>query len=891
MIDSKYRDVVERASDAICIIQGGLVKYANPWLAGMYGGSVEELIDTPFINYIHPDDIPVVRDRYDRRMAGEQVPSIYQATLRRKDGSKLYAELNIGLVEYLGKPAELVIIRDITERKKLWLQQELNIKLLEIINKRGAKKEVIQEILVFIKEFSGCEAVGLRLKEGDDFPYYQTNGFITGHVEAENRLCAFDDGGEIIRDSLGDPVLECMCGNIIRGRFDPTKPFFTKGGSFWTNSTTELLASTTEDDRQARTRNRCNGEGYESVALIPLRLEGNVIGLLQLNDSRRDCFTADLIAYYEGIGQSVGIALAHQQMEEALRESEAKLKSIFNNVAAGVIITVNRVFTEVNQYLCDITGYSREELLNKSARMLYTTEEMFTSVGDERKKRMADKGAATLVTKWQRKDGGLIDVLINSTRLNPADKSSAITSVILDITKSKQAEEALRQSEERYRTILEVAIDGIAVHDIGGRMVEVNDSYCRMIGYTREELLTMSIPDIEAVEKPEETAQHVKKMAEQGYDRFETQHKCKDGKIIDLAVSATHIDVGGGQFFVSVRDITERRKAEETLRQSEQRYRDIFENAVAGIFRSSAEGRFITVNDAFARMFGFSDSSEIISEITDIDNQLYANPEDRKELARVLSNEGVVNSWEVKMRRRDGSDIWTSSTIHAVKDYSGKLLYLDGICIDITGRKRAEEERQQGYQRMQRGINGATKAIASISEARDPYTAGHQQKVAKLACAIAEELGFPQEKIEAIRVAGVLHDIGKINVPAEILSRPGKLSKIEMDMVKTHPRTGNDILETLELPWVICPIVLQHHERMDGSGYPSGLLGKDISIEAKILAVADVVEAMDSHRPYRPALGIDKALEEITENKGKLYDPDVVDACLKLFVEKGFEFE
>ncbi len=205
--------------------------------------------------------------------------------------------------------------------------------------------------------------------------------------------------------------------------------------------------------------------------------------------------------------------------------------------------------------------------------------------------------------------------------------------------------------------------------------------------------------------------------------------------------------------------------------------------------------------------------------------------------------------------------------------------------------QHAEEETKRYSQKLHELIEDVTKAIALTTELRDPYTSGHQQRVTRLACAIAKEMGLNEEMIKEIRVAGSLHDIGKMYIPSEILTKPGKLSKIEFDMIKTHPKAGYDILKTIEFPWPIAPIVLQHHERTDGSGYPSGLSAKDIFLEARILAVADVVEAMASHRPYRPAQGLDKALEEISQKRGGLYDPEVVDACLKLFTEKKFEFE
>lgn len=194
-------------------------------------------------------------------------------------------------------------------------------------------------------------------------------------------------------------------------------------------------------------------------------------------------------------------------------------------------------------------------------------------------------------------------------------------------------------------------------------------------------------------------------------------------------------------------------------------------------------------------------------------------------------------------------------------------------------------------EQLRKALYDIVRIIAKITEIRDPYTAGHQRRVFQLATAIAKKMNLPKDKIEAIQIAGLLHDIGKIGVPADILVKPGRLNEIEFALIKEHPRIGYEILQDVSFPWNIANIVLQHHERLDGSGYPQGLKDGEILFEARIIAVADVVEAMNSYRPYRPALSIDSALEEISKNKGKLYDKDVVDACLKLFKEEGFKIE
>ncbi len=193
--------------------------------------------------------------------------------------------------------------------------------------------------------------------------------------------------------------------------------------------------------------------------------------------------------------------------------------------------------------------------------------------------------------------------------------------------------------------------------------------------------------------------------------------------------------------------------------------------------------------------------------------------------------------------------------------------------------------------RLRAAMRGTVETMSRVVESRDPYTAGHQRRVAQLVRAMARARGFPGERVEAMYMAAIIHDLGKIGIPAEILSKPGRLTRIEFELIKTHPEVGADILHDVDFGWPLREAVLQHHERMDGSGYPRGLSGGSIAEEARILAVADVVEAMAAHRPYRPSLGIERALEEIETNRERLYDPQAVDACLQVFHEGGFEFD
>ncbi len=240
---------------------------------------------------------------------------------------------------------------------------------------------------------------------------------------------------------------------------------------------------------------------------------------------------------------------------------------------------------------------------------------------------------------------------------------------------------------------------------------------------------------------------------------------------------------------------------------------------------------------------------------------------------------------------RKGQKTPIDTRLEPIKNDGGSISGMVLAFTDITPRKRAEDELKKSWEQQKIAMEGTVQAIAYTIETRDPYTAGHQRRVTKLACLIGEVMRLSTDRIEGLRMSGELHDIGKIQVPAEILSKPGKISEAEYTIIKTHAQVGHDILKTIEFPWPVAKIVLQHHERMDGSGYPQGLKGERILLEARILAVADVIEAMATHRPYRPAMSIEEALNEISKNKGKLYDARVVEACLRVFKEKEFTFE
>jgi putative nucleotidyltransferase with HDIG domain len=270
------------------------------------------------------------------------------------------------------------------------------------------------------------------------------------------------------------------------------------------------------------------------------------------------------------------------------------------------------------------------------------------------------------------------------------------------------------------------------------------------------------------------------------------------------------------------------------------------------------------------------------------------HPDDMARLQQAVEAaiaDGTPYELELRAFRKDGETRLCVARGVAEMAPGGRPVHLFGSLQDITERKLVEEKLAKSYESLKKTLNDAINTMVKIVETRDPYTSGHQQKVAGLAIAIAREMKLEDARIDNLRTAAIIHDIGKMNVPSDILSRPGKLSDMEFSLIKTHAQGGYDIVKSMDFPCNVAKTVLQHHERLDGSGYPNHLKSEDTLLEAKILAVADVVEAMASHRPYRPALGIDKALEEISKNRGKLYDPDVADTCLELFNSGRFEFK
>lgn len=332
-----------------------------------------------------------------------------------------------------------------------------------------------------------------------------------------------------------------------------------------------------------------------------------------------------------------------------------------------------------------------------------------------------------------------------------------------------------------------------------------------------------------------------------------------------------------------VHDITDRKHAEAALRQSEARFRAVLEQSVVGVYVIQ-DGTVVYFNPRMREIFGYSPDEPVPA-----DPLAFVAPEAR-ELAAAQIRERLESrapaQYEIPALRKDGAPF--ALGVHAIAaDYAGRPAII-AVAQDITEKARAEGEAKKYLGRLEDALQATITVVSVMGEMRDPYTHGHERRVGEIAAAIAMEMGWDATRVEGVRIAGYLHDVGKMGVPSEILVKPSRLTAAEFALVKEHAQQSYEILKNVEFPWPVAEAAWQHHERMDGSGYPRGLDNGSILEEARILAVADTVEAMASHRPYRPGLGIERALAEIADKRGLTYDAGAADACLRLFREKGY---
>jgi len=607
---------------------------------------------------------------------------------------------------------------------------------------------------------------------------------------------------------------------------------------------------------------------------------------------------------YNGKKYVMGIAIDITERlitEEELKKSEEKYRSILENMQEGYFETdLAGNLTFVNESTCRDLGYSREELIGMNFRQ-YTDKEAAPKIF-QAFHNLYKTGEPLRQFHWEiiRKDGrrqyteGTI-----SLKRDSSGRPIGFTGVAHDITNRVLAEETIRQSEAKYRLLADHMKDQIWLMDLDLNMSYISPSVEKVLGYTLDDLQVMSLDqiltpssyqaamDFFSVELPKALAAPPSYVLNKS---LELEFRMKNGQTGWGEIKFSFIRDENGKP-VSIlgegRDVTERKQMEEALKRSEENFRRSLDESPLGVRIATIDGKTIYANKAILDIYGY----DTIEELQNTPLKERYTPESYagylERIQKRLHGELGPEEYEISIVRKDGQ----IRHLHVFR----KQIFWNGekqsqvIYEDITLRRQAEKRLTETLESLRQSIKITINVLGAASEAKDPYMAGHQRRVSDLARAIATEMKLPGEKIEAIRMAASIHDIGKISVPAEILCKPAMLNDLEFSLVKGHPQYGYEIIKNVESPWPLADIVRQHHERLNGSGYPLGLKENDILLEARIIAVADVVEAMISYRPYRPALELHCALEEIEKNAGILYDRRVVDACLRLFREKKYQ--
>jgi PAS domain S-box-containing protein len=593
-----------------------------------------------------------------------------------------------------------------------------------------------------------------------------------------------------------------------------------------------------------------------------------------------------------------------RQQNAALKESESaeKYRSLVENIRDVIYeLDSQGVVLYISPSVRDLLGFDPAEIVGKSfIDLAYKDDHNLMTEWFSELSKGTEKPSDCRVSN---KSGEIKWTRTNTRPIMEDGLFKGARGILIDVTAQRRAEETLRKSEEKYRWVLNNMADVITVMDMNLRFTYISPSIMRMRGYTAEEALAQTFEQVMTPESLEISAKVFEEemTLEAGGtadpDRIrsvEVEQYRKDGSIVLMEnhLSFLRDEAKKPVGIISVsHDITQRRRAEEALNKAKTLLDKTFASLNEAILIvDSSTRRIIACNHATEVIFGFGEKDLMgcntdILHVDKLSYDLFG-----QKLFPALDANGVFHT-EFQMRRKDGTVFPTENTVTEILDDSGHRTSVVSVVRDITDRKQAEVELQRTLDSLRKAIGATIQVMVSAVEARDPYTAGHQIREANLARAIATEMGLPPDTIEGLRMAGSIHDIGKLSIPAEILSKPTKLTNLEFSLIKEHSLKGYEMLKDVESPWPLAQIVYQHHERMDGSGYPGNLKGDEIIMEARILAVADVVEAMASYRPYRPAIGVEAALNEIEKNKGTLYDADAVNACLRLFQEKGFQLE
>lgn len=694
--------------------------------------------------------------------------------------------------------------------------------------------------------------------------------------------------------------------------------------------------------------------GITSMLDTVVEVSGKLIGLLCLEHvGRAHHWQPDEISFANRLADKIAVAVTNRQtreVQEALREREEERRMLFESSkdAFMTLASPDWRFTSCNPSALAMFGAKDEaDFVSRKPWDFSPERQPDGRLSAEKAREMIEiamrDGSHFFDWTHLRPGGEEFAATVLLTRLT-LKGSTLLNACVRDVTELRKARELVERRERYFRKLIEGSADAFFVIDRAGKLVYRSESGTRLTGHQTADVMGK---DLTTFVTPESLADARRAIGEaiahpERLSQAELRIVRADGKFLDVEATGRNQladpDVNG--IVVTARDISARKKAERKLRRVNRALKTLSAGNEAlvratdeaGLLNEMARilsevGGYAVAWVGYARddagrsvepmaCVGVEPGALLRPQVTWADNERGQSVMGRAirlgstQVARNVKSDPCFLPWRemlsacsvgsclgLPIRVAAGERPFGAIAIGAAEVDSfdeDELKLLEELAGDLAygiANLRAGVEQRAAGEKLRRSLEGTIGAVAATMESRDPYTAGHQRRVAVLASAIATEMGLAASAVEGIHFGALIHDLGKIQVPAEILSKPTRLSKLEFDLIKEHARAGYEIIKGIDFPWPIALMVWQHHERLDGSGYPQGLKGEAISPEARILAVADVVEAMSSHRPYRPGLGVDAALREIEDKRGKWFEPAAVDACLRLFREKQFSLE
>lgn len=904
--------------------QGRILK-VNEAFCKLSGYSCEELLSMS----VRDLEAMETAQEIQLRMASvrRQRVARFKTAHRRKDGVIFPVEISTNYFEIDNEEFFLVFIRDLSEQNILDRNTAFNNELLKLLTIKAGYQEFLDAIVKHIHEWCGCTGVGLALMENSE-----------GFLKLASSAGACDCFKRCVAMAGQEPD-QIPCLRFLQSQPEPYEaPSLTLGGAWYCHNLLQFIEGLPEYQKMRCQIPDCEGD-LVSVAVVPLRHHEKLQGAIFLAGGAESQLPFPAVEFLESMAPLVSEGIARHTIEAELELNLLK-QGVINGLLSLALedLPLDELLQHSLELLTDIPWIGLESkgaiflVENHSETLVLRAQKglpepvirgcaqipfgrcfcgqpvasrrpQFSGACDAthefRYEGMAPHGHYCLPILFGERVLGVMNLYVQAGHRHSVSKEEFLKTVahtLAGFIMRQEAEEARRRSDHEFMLLVGNVPAIVCKGYAEGYASFMDNKVEAMLGYPREDFDERRLKWTDLILKEDMgQASRIFIRALKGNRSYvrEYRMRCKSGEVIWVQErSQIVLDPKGKVDYISgvLFDISKRKQGEEAVRQEKetaQRYLDVAPVIFTVI---EASGKVTLINKKGCEILGYPEGEIIGKNWFD-----HFIPEKIREGMKVMFNRlmsGEISSleyYENPVLTKTGEERIIAWYNTILKDENGTIIGGLSSGEDITERRRAEEALKDSVTRLSRTLEGTVTALATAVETRDPYTAGHQRGVAQLAQAIAAEMGFSQNELEGMRVMGFLHDIGKIAIPAEILSKPGKLTEYEFNIVKFHSQVSYDILKEVDFPWPVALAVLQHHEKMDGSGYPHGLQGEDIIMPARILTVADVVEAMASHRPYRPALGIDRAIEEVVKKRGILYDHKVVDACLKVLREKRVE--